>query len=312
MRTSVAAVVGLFVLGFGLLSVIPFAYATTTSLDQATCTGAIYPDLDASWDIPTSTCTLTSSYTILSGDTLEIPSGTTLAISTGGQISIDSGSTLAIDSGGTLTIGVAEGIYFVGGTITNSGTLTIENFIGELGISQNGSGGTIVNFGTLTIENSEPFSVGTYHIVITNTNSGTINIVNTGGTGIDDEYASITNSGTIDVENSGSGSVGIDNYASITNEPGGYIFDHGSIINQGGATVINNADATIIIECGGTFTQEPGSTFTNDGTYTVDSCNGVPEFPSLPGLSALGPLVLIALLLPALLIETRRFRARLS
>ncbi|MDA4114991.1 MAG: hypothetical protein OK442_00375 [Thaumarchaeota archaeon] len=282
------AVLGFLFLGSGLLGGIPFAYATTTGLDQATCTGTSYPALGGSWDIPTSTCTLSAgTYTISSGDTLEIPSGATLSFSGSGRVTSPIGATLEVDSGGAITVedpGAAPGLSVIDneGSFTNSGTITIENSVMDSqGIANIGS---FTNSGTITIENSGTDTEG-----ITNvgsfTNSGTITIENSGSgsAGIVNFSAGIiTNSGTITVDNSGTGSVGVANTGTITD------------LNCGVVVIIHTVS-------GG------GGTYTGNPVEQSGSCNttGVPEFPTV---SALSPLLLVGLLLPALLIASRRFR----
>jgi len=289
MRPSVAAVVALLVLGFGLLGAIPLAHAATTGLDQATCIGASYPDLGGSWNIPTSTCTLSAgTYTIGSGDTLEIPSGTTLTFSGPGRVTSPVGATLQVDSGGAIIVadvGATPGLSVIDneGTFTNSGTITVENSVSSsTGIANIG---TFTNSGTIIVENPGDFSEGI-------SNVGTI-----------------TNTGTITIENSGSGSAGIYNYTP------GAIDNYGTItVDNSGASSygINNQSGTITdINCGTlTIVTTPsggGGTYEGVAVGQSGTCTtiGAPEFP---GVSSLSPLLLVGLLLPALLIASRRFR----
>src|SRR5580658_730706 len=80
------------------------AYAgTTTDVNSTTCNGTTIP---GTWDSMFGTCTLTGDYTVISGNTLEIPfnvslqaqgSGTTVIINSGGIVQIDNGGLFVAD-----------------------------------------------------------------------------------------------------------------------------------------------------------------------------------------------------------------------
>jgi len=289
--------------------------ATITIMDSSSC-GSI----GGSWS--SGTCTLSTSYTLTSGNALEIPSGTTLVIGASGTIVND--GTITVDSGGVLTIQSSNLDYGIQnyGTLNVAGTANLEN----TAYYSIWNPGTITNTGTINVKTSGSFgTIGIYSIFLSATqagvitNSGVINVENTGSTyGIYSGIATITNTGIINVENSGE--LGIYSISStFTNtapgridveNTGAYGIDNnGPLTNTGTITVGPAPDAilnqaTITNECGGVI-NGPGTIV---GGYTqVSGCapTGVPEFP----ISGLGPLLLSAMLLPVLVIMSRRFRA---
>jgi hypothetical protein len=293
---------GLFVLSIVAVSAfggVPAAYAGTTITvnDSGSCLS-----ISGFWS--GTTCTLFMSYTIFPGDTLSIPSGTTLVIPVSYEVTVDSGGTLQVAN--TVFNVVSVAIY---GTLANSGTITVMNSgLDSIGIENHD--GKLTNSGIINIENSGT-SIG-----ISNegsfTNSGTINIKNSGTLYGLDNGGDFTNSGTITVQNTGS-NIGLGNiYGDILNKASSEIDIYGSVENYGFGSIDNYG--TIIVECGGAFTQvsadgytptftpESGSTFTQDTSCMQHI--GVPQFP----ISALGSVMLIAFLLPALLLISRKFR----
>ena len=130
-----------------------------------------------------------------------------------------------------------------GGTINNSGIITVANGGSSIGISNFG-GGTISNSGTIKVENGSSFGISNTGTSTIN-NSGTIIVVNGSGKGISNDET-INNSGTITVANSGS-SIGI--------------FNEG----RSAATIINSG--TINVENSGTST---GIENFQSGTITIE------------------------------------------
>jgi len=146
------------------LSLLPRSYAATTTLDGTNCVGT----LGGSWD-GVNTCTLTTSYTILSGDELDVgpASFTRLALSTSSDLIIQSGGTLKICNGeldmtmsssalhnsGTLDIGVGScapnNIVNLQGTVVNEGTITIDSG-GQVATAE-GSSTSIYNAGSIDL-----------------------------------------------------------------------------------------------------------------------------------------------------------------
>ncbi len=234
------------------------------------------------------------SATLTSGN-LEVTSGTTLDL-VNGALQINPTLFLTIDNGGTLNVEGGNGITNYQGTIPDSGTVNIETS-GDNGISNYGvisitnSGTlniettglygiinfnpgapyplpTIMNSGVLTIENPK-YTTGILNYgAITNELGGTINVENSGGTGIFNTFGApgvpgvITNYATINVENTGG--TGIDNYATINNECGG---------------TVNPGSTSITEETGSTFNQATGC-----------SVFPTPEFPLGSNLAILVPL----------------------
>jgi len=161
------------VLVFG--SAPPVHAATTIVLDSSGCT-----TIGGVWDIPTTTCDLVSSYTLNSGDVLDIPSGTTLFI--------PSSSTFHV-VGTVNNDGDINNFYVVidDGTVNNSGVLA-ENCGGTFTNFENVvNSGTIINYGACTL-NGVSFT-GTF------TNSGFGTITNTA---LIVNYGVFNNLGTID------------------------------------------------------------------------------------------------------------------
>jgi hypothetical protein len=318
-KRSPLAIVALSILGIGMISsvgAIPTVHAgNTITINDTTSCGMI----GGSWS--GTTCTLTTSYTS-SVDSIEIPSTTTLLISGTGTITILGGDTFTIDSGGSVNVensGTGTvGMNVYGGAF-NSGTINVEN-LGNESVGINVEGFAFTNSGIINIENS-----GTVGIVNGGeiTNSGTINVENSGIKGILNDSPYFTNSGTIDITNSGAGSYGIWTDANILNSG---IID---VENSGAASYgIFIFGATITNECSGTITVENtlasygidnDGTIINRGTIRIidggsvvgnpitpgQTCLGIPQFPVL---SSVGPLLLIGPLLPALFVLTRKFR----
>jgi hypothetical protein len=158
------ALAGIFALGF-----IPAAHAATIPLNSSTC---VYP-IGGSWS--SGTCTLSTGYTISTGDTLEVPSGTTLTIISTGFLSVAGGAFLTIDSGGIINIQVNDGDGISSfSTITNRGTINIETSGAATdGIANFIPGGVIYNYGTINIENTGGTGVDNLG-TITNECGGTI------------------------------------------------------------------------------------------------------------------------------------------
>jgi hypothetical protein len=159
--------------GFLALGVVPAAHAATITVNSTWCMGFGF-----SWNSGTSTCTLTGTYPIASGNTLVIPSGATLLITSTGDITIESGGSLTVDSGGVINLENSAfntaGIANFGGTITVNGVINAENS----GTDTEGiflDGGSMSVYGTLNVE---PLggNVGVYNMggTITKECSGTI------------------------------------------------------------------------------------------------------------------------------------------
>ena len=162
-------------------------------------------------------------------------------------IAVNSGSWSA---GSTWQGGVSPGLNVISGrfvTINPSVTVTSTGEVNNQG--------TVINLGTLVLQNSNEsfrsFNGGTVD------NSGTINIINTGGTGLTfgtpSSVGTMTNTGTILVSNSGTGT-------------GLVINGQGSLTNSGIIVVANTAvtgiskigalsnPGTILVKCGGSIT----------------------------------------------------------
>jgi hypothetical protein len=278
-----------------MLGAVPVAHATTTTLDMTACTAT----LGGTWS--SGTCTLTTTYTILSGDTLEVPAGTTLTISGAGSIVVDSGGSLTVDSGGTVNVAnssISSESIDNQGTFTNSGTVNVAgSAVALAGIFNEGF--TFTNSGTITINsggisNAETFTnSGTIDIknagLIRNdfslVNHGTINVENSGANtfgGIFNHgsFSTISNygDGIINIANLGSSSKGIYNFQgtitnlgtiNVKNSVGSGIDNFGIITNSGTIDIFGKIDnfgeidnsGTITIECGGLLVNERGSTY---------------------------------------------------
>lgn len=228
------------------LGAVPVVQAATTTVNSTWCAteGGV-------WDSSTCYLTGTTAYTVNSGNALVIPSGTTLFTQDSVSIYVSSGGALTIDSGGTLEM-INEGFGVTNvGTITNSGTIVIHTV--SLSGIYDAIGSTFTNTGTIDIGNTLGrgiYNDGAGSAVATLTNSGTINITNSGPDWGLDDYGNITNSGTISVANTGA-SIGMSTGGIL--EPG-----YGTISNSGTITIANSADVynggTIDNYCSGVIT----------------------------------------------------------
>ena len=291
------------------MNAIPSVFAITSTVNSTWCSGAGF-----SWDSGTSTCTLSTSYTVNSGDVLVIPNPVsgyvTLNVASGGSITILSAGELENDGVFQILAGgsgsnsgkisddgtfMNEGTFTSGGTITvtdtfsNDGTFTSSGTIDSISPAISTSSGTFVNSGTIKGDGFS--SDGTL------TNSGTITIGTTGPACLCLEGGVLTNlaSGSIEIYGDIFNFATIDNYGTITANPGS------NITNFYSGTINDLCGGTLVIDQGATFTQQPGSIFT---TQPYCSAPGVPQFP----VAATGPLLLTALLLPLLLLTRRKAR----
>ncbi len=285
---SVLVEVGIIALLF--ISVISFfgiptarvSFATTYSvsgtLDQTLCTsnGGIW-----SGDV----CTLNTGvdWQVAASTTLTVPVGVTI-----------------FNLGGTMEIyGIVDlaGSGLSGGSISTDNVVTIE------------SGGLLDNHGDLS--GSEP---GMYY------NYGTITNEADGVVYVPTDfynYGTITNDGALTIPYSVST---LDNYGTLNNNAGGTVTNEGLFTNEADATVTNAGtitneftltnDGTITDTCGGTLTNSMGSTYGGNlpvtATCTIGA--GVPEFPTF----SIGPILLVALLFPAVLFVATRLGRRLA
>ncbi len=240
---SLSILVGITFLAF---SSVDSAYAVDYVLSEATCIGA---PVVGTWDIPTSTCTKSSTMTFSSGDSLIIPNGVTLAFSTNSN-------------------------FINRGDITNSGTITLDGTTSSNGQLRNQLGATFTNFGTITMTGTDSNSG-----VIRNThnsdftNSGTITL--TGTSGASGQLRTVntsdfTNSGTITITgtNNNSGQLRITGSASFTNS--------GTITLTGTNNVSGQVrNFSILINTGsittnyGFLNNDPDSVLTNSGTLLI-------------------------------------------
>ncbi|MDE1827425.1 MAG: cadherin-like domain-containing protein, partial [Thaumarchaeota archaeon] len=222
------------------------AYAVANTVNASWCSSAGF-----SWDSSTSTCTLTSDYTVNSGDTLEIPSGTTLVI----------------------VHSTIHGI-FNSGTVSNHGTINLENTGGTGGITN--SGGTFNNYGTINVQSTGLFGIisefGPFNnfglIVVENSGTGSTGIYN---------LVPMVNSGLIVVENSGTGNTGVKNSSTITD------LNCGSVSVTGSGTITGNPDTP----SGSGFTLVPGFTCFLTSTHIINSGDML-EIPSGATLDVYG------------------------
>ena len=269
-------IMGLLVLVFAIMSSIgamPAVFASTTiDVNSSGCSA-----IGGSWNSSTSTCTLSSEYTINSGNILSIPKKTTLVMS------------FEIDNYGTMnnlgTFNSSGVFYNYAGTLVNSGT------INNTGILYNG----------YLTPDSQPYGPAISGSII---NSGTIN-----SSGEIDNWGNITNYHQGRIDSSGTiynayyinppyqpndlAYATINNFGAITNS--GYFVNWGNVTTQCGGHLYN--------EVGSTFIKVQGSTFSQVScTTTTSHVVGVPEFPSL------GLLGVFALMAPLMLLI--RWRSR--
>ncbi|MCB9295771.1 MAG: T9SS type A sorting domain-containing protein [Lewinellaceae bacterium] len=224
------------------------------------------------------------------------------------SVKVNSGGALVISSGGSLTIDGSslDGLDNNGGTVTNEGTLTIDNVINFSGI-YNRSGGTFTNAGIIDIgQNGGTDNIrgaGVWNEAAFNHNGGQINIDNTKdyggivniGSGVFNNAATLNigqNGGVSEdgirnaaTFNHNGGQINIDNTGSngIFNESG--VFTNAAILNigqNGGAgnivligianlaTFNHNASQINIDNVGGNGIENVGSgVFTNAATLNI-------------------------------------------
>ena len=304
----------------GPLSVRPVhaltGYTVSGTLDSTTCT----PSVGATWNSGNSTCTIPGAVDWYIASSLTIPSGTTL--DNYGRIhDTDSIYWSRIFNYGTITNEgfvdncVPPPFYLLLSNIYSNGTFTNESTLKNCGDFTNA--GTLANSGTILTQGAGDFlSSGTL------TNSGHIN--NEGGYfensgtltneafGVINEWLSysqfdntgvLTNRGTFSSYSGFTNRGTFTNYGNMTNE-----YLTASITNEFGAAIYNfgtiDAPYGKITSYAGDFDNECGGVIIGYTGYTQLTCPpiGAPEF------TAIGPLLLTALVFPALLIVTRRFR----
>ena len=239
------------------------------TVDVNTCASTF----GGTWDGADS-CTITSGITVSSGETLTIPNGVNLVLSN------SQGTGITLNSGGTLS---------------NSGTITVANTDGSYGI-QNNYGGTLSSSGTIRVSNNGGIGIVNFGSL---SNSGTMTVSNSGSTGIANSGGGmLTNNpgGTIVVSNTGSDTDGIGNSGSLSNlgtitvSNTGYI----GIIQTTGGTLSNLG--TITVSNTGTFSygiqNNYGGTLSNSGTITVANSGSTGIYNFVATLSNSGTITL--------------------
>lgn len=248
-----------------LLGALPKVQAATTIvLDSTQCVAT----LGGTWTVDDpapglDTCTISSSYTLIAGDTLQIASPAILSI------------TGTLTNQGT----IGTGFWF---SVVNTGTFNNAGLIDVSGCSlDNQAAGTLDNSGTITVDSG---ACMTNEGVLTNEASGTITnnfalVFSNAGT--------LTNYGTLtnnyDFANSGT----VDVYGTLQNP--GEIDNSGTIVIKCGGQLVGTQSS---IYNGTPLTQESCSTTTSTSTTTGV---GVPEFP-------LGLTLLFALMFSVMLV----------
>lgn len=221
--------------------------------------------------------------TIKSGDTVTVDDFIRIVT---GSITIESGATLIVDGTKTRTF------FLDGGTLTNSGTLTIRGgfnvFHGDLRLTNSA---TLTNIGTINIDGGSDFLTGRLTLQQNTflTNIGTITIdggrgATSGSLGSD---GTLVNIGIITINGGTSGRSGlllINFGGSLTNE--GTIILNGRSFGSSGkfdnfsSSFLNDCGGVIIINGGrgtftGAFTNFSSGIVTNSGTMTFNGGSGV-------------------------------------
>jgi|CXWL01.1.fsa_nt_gi hypothetical protein len=230
---------------------------TATVSDEGSCESAIP---FAVWSNSTDTCTITTSQTILLGETLTVNPGITLVLDPGIAITNDG----TIINYGQITINTLGN----SGAITNNnGTINNYSSIDNFGNIDNNLGGTIFNNSTGTITNNSG-GTGIYNVGII-TNNGIIDnssgtIVNAGTLTIDGD---LINNPSLGFYNNSGGNMIVTENGSIANYS--LIDNNGSIDTSG--TITNNIGGIIHNDFGGTITNNSGGIILNEGDITNDS-----------------------------------------
>jgi hypothetical protein len=269
-----------------------------------------------------SICTVTGSVTM--SQNVDVNSGETLVIASTGSLSsggtwgvyIWSGGTMTVDAGGTVELEQTDYTgMVVAGTMNNYGTITV----GMLGDNSFGIvvTGTVYNYGTIDIVPNHfyPTSQGLQiYWGATFINSGTVNV--TWDVQLCEEHAcpligQITSpapSLLIETRTSGGGAIsasvtvsGPDAPSSpvTTNSSGDYFFEGGTLNN--GATysvsaTIDGAPLSASVVLGG------------NSVVVLEPTPSSPPIGSPQFEAFLGPLLVAALLLPVVLVATKRLR----
>lgn len=257
--------------------------------DQQSCEES---PINGHWSADTNTCTLFSGLILDEDYDVEVVSGVTVILPNSTQSVVGSGRALSIAGGAILEI---EGESINGGTISNSGILTVSNpYANSIGIFSNG---TITNSGNMTVSNADANNKGILNLGIVN-NSGSLTVANTGDFGIFSS-GTIDNSGTITLSNSdgfaidnegifnNSGSVIVSQYSSLNSMYNtGIIMNFGNmtvensdilasdIVNAFGGTIANFGNIIIENSEGNGIANTFVSSFTNAGTITVSNTGG--------------------------------------
>jgi hypothetical protein len=232
-------------------------------IDSSTCE----PNLGGTWDGSTNTCTLPS--LTLSGDTdLEVAAGVTAVVPAGVSIQITAGRTFTVGSGGILNVNDGRIGIRIGSALINSGTMTVST--SSAGIINDGA--TLTNYGTLNVSNTGGTGIINDDPTGIITNYGVMNIQNSGGAGIDnpDRQGTLNNFGTLNVSNTGGTGIIIE--------------EDGALNNYGTLNVSNTGGTGILLPFNGDF-----GILTNHGTLTVNNSGnsiGVDNFGRLNVLSS--------------------------
>ena len=263
---------GIIFLIFGSLD---NSYAVDFVLSEdASCTGL--PGGGGTWDNPTLTCTMTTSLSIILGDTLTIPQGVTLEFD--GNIRLANRGN--IENHGTI---ILQGTNGNGGqlrnsdtgTFTNTGVITIEGLNDDSGRLWNRNDATFTNSGTITITGSSELSGWLRNVDTSDfTNAGTITIL---GTDINSgqlrnlNSATLVNSGSITLIGTNDDSGLVRNLSVLTNSGSmstNYNFDNSdsdsALTNSGFIEItleLDNSGGFIFNDCSeivfGSFTGNP-------------------------------------------------------
>jgi hypothetical protein len=194
------------------------------------------------------------SSTVDNAGTIDVASRATLTLA-GTEIDNSGGGTLSVDAGATLTVGVlkgssgtitASGATFVGGTITNAGTIEVQG--GQSTpvtstpinvVSTATFEGSVVNTGTIVADSlgDVTFAAGA---TVTNDFGGTINA--DGGTITFDTGHTVTNDGTLEATNGGT--LQIDD--SMNSASTGTLEANGGTLFVAGTATISDSESVLI------------------------------------------------------------------
>lgn len=250
--------------------IVPFTYSMaapqnrtwvgTTSIDWATPSNWSPSGVPTDGDILTIAST-TNAPTIINGTSARAK-----------RIFMQSGATLTINSGAALTVtnepsgGVLGGLYIIGSTLLNNGTLTVDkpnSTVKSVGIVMQTS--TLTNRGTIHTDGADRGIYLSYINFITNHAGGVMNVNGDLGGAFEEPVVqtttSLANSGVLNFSSSSGNGLNLHHGYLLNAGTINFLLSHGLVIGEN-ATLNNSSCARII------FADSENNVLTNNGTLS--------------------------------------------